>query len=623
MLCVGKGETVDDLLRQVREAGLEGRAGTTPENASLLGSFEFERLEKELPGIYGRTKQTFRLAAEHWEKTRNSGRTVDEPKEELSTTLCLMLRNQFLHHVQDFIPDLTRNVYSDADRQQIKELLLGTPPPINGDWQTPNNRLAKHFSAYLDDLIVKRIKEPQPIFQRLLGEFDRRAEGAPLGGGFALKWGRMNISIATAAGLAQAVEVKVKYLRAGLNGHNEGDSFHINPGSHPIPTGTWAVTASSSGFTSQTKNAEIKEGETTTLEFTLAPESPGPAVSPVASPSAVRESSLPPLTPGELALITRFRKAGNVVVDYDPRPLSAAWQALPANYADILRPHSAQMSIELSPRGGRGFAADMTGQPANPAFNDPQLKVKLEVVRNGKPTVDAVEIAKYTEDIVWCVAQWVNATRDLAETSFEPLSSIQVNEAFFSRLEARYWSEEPRTSANTMQWKHYISWNKKAWEGAAARTTAPTRFFSRDQSAETTDLTIKLQYGTTNSFHGRFFPENTGHQGLIEIYMDGASGEVLPQADFSSSTEPGKYSFRRILLHEFGHYLGLKHLPSPATPGEEEIFANCIMNGAYTLIGDGILPVDGMAASHASFLSLDVRGRRCEGLTHQASTSAK
>jgi hypothetical protein len=623
VLCIAKGETVDDLLRQVREAGLADRAGTMPENASLLGSFEFEDLERKLPGIYGSTKQTFRLAAEHWEKMRNSGRTPDEPQQEVSTTLRLMLRNQFLHQVEAFIPDLTRNVYSDADRRRINELLLGTPPPANDDWQTPNNRLAKHFSAYLDDLIVNRTNEPEPIFKRLLGELDRRAEGAPLGGGLAPKWGRMNISIATAAGLAQAVEVKIKYLRTGLNGHQESDTFYSNPGTHIIPTGTWIVTASSKGFTSQAKEVEIKEGETTVLQFTLAPTLPDPAVSPPASPRAARESSLPPLTPGELAVINRFRKAGAVVVDYDPRPLSAAWQALPPNYADILRPHSAQISIQLSPGEGRGFAADMTGQPANPAFNDPRLKVKLELVRNGKPTADAVETGKYTEDIVWCVAQWVNATRNLAETSFEPLSSIQVNEAFFSRLEARYWSEESRASVDAMQWKHYISWNKKSWEAAAARNGAPGRFFSRDQSAETTDLTIKLLYGTTSSLHGRFTPEDTGHHGLIEIYMDGASGKVLPQADFLSSTEPRKYSFRRILLHEFGHYLGLKHLPRPATPGEKEIFANCIMNDAYTLIGDGILPADGMASSHASFLSLDVRGRRCKGLDHEAPISAK
>jgi hypothetical protein len=105
--------------------------------------------------------------------------------------------------------------------------------------------------------------------------------------------------------------------------------------------------------------------------------------------------------------------------------------------------------------------------------------------------------------------------------------------------------------------------------------------------------------------------------------MDGASGKVLPQADFQVSRESRKYSFRRILLHEFGHYLGLKHLPAPTASGEKEIFANCTMNGAYLLIGDYVLPADAMMASHASFLSLDVRGRRCEGLAHEPPVAAR
>src|SRR6266853_3265933 len=362
-------QTVDDTLRQIREAGLEGIAGTMPENASLLGSFAFERLERKLPGIYGSAKQTFRLAGDSWDQERNAGKAPSAPREELGHTLRIMLRNQFLYQVEAFLPDLSRGVYSEADRRRIKELLVGTPPPADGTLQTPNNALAEHFKAYLQNLLIDSIPEPQPIFERLLGPLDKRGDGAPLGGGLAPKWGRLSLAIKSGGAFVQPVEIKIKYLRAGIGGYEQEDSFHTNPGIYVVPTGKWNVTAESAGLASQTQEAEIREGAVTTVAFAL-----------TAAPA--------PGTP-------------------------------------------------TASRGDRGFAADMTGHAANPALNDPRLMVKLEAVRNGQPAEIAVETAKFTEDIVWCVSQWVNAMRNLTETTFEPLANIQVNDAFFTRVEAR------------------------------------------------------------------------------------------------------------------------------------------------------------------------------------------
>jgi hypothetical protein len=612
-------QTVDDTRRQIREAGLEGIAGAMPENASLLGSFGFESLEKELPGIYGRAKQTFRLAAEHWDKDRNAGKTPDEPREELGHTLRLMLRNQFLYQVEAFLPDMARSVYSEDDRKRIKELLLGTPPPADGSLQTPNNRLAKHFEAYLKDLLVLGIREPQPIFERLLGTLDKRGEGAPLGGGIAPKWGRMSIAIKNAGTLVPSVKINIKYLRLGIGGHEQTDTFNRNPGIYVVPTGKWSVTAEAKGFASQTQGVEIKEGELTTLAFTLATTAgAGVPGAPQANRRAASARSLDPLSPGELALIGHYQRSGAVVVNYDPQALSRAWQALPENYPDLLRPHSSLLAIQLNPRGGRSvFASDMTGKPANPALNDPRLMVKLESVRNGQPVENSSQAAKFTEDIVWCVSQWVNAMRNLTEISFEPLSSIQVNDAFFSRVEARYWTEDPKTSTERVRWKHYVAWNRGAWDAAARSSGAPNRFFSADPSGEVADLTVKLIYGSRGRKHGRFLPSDASHRGVIEIYMGEGTGDVLPQAEFASDKSAAKYSFRRIFCHEFGHYLGLRHLPNSSSPAEETIFANGAMSRAYTLIGDGVLPVDAMMLTHVSNLSLDVRGRRCEGLVHE------
>src|SRR6266853_271550 len=431
-------QTVDDTLRQIREAGLEGIAGTMPENASLLGSFAFERLERKLPGIYGSAKQTFRLAGDSWDQERNAGKAPSAPREELGHTLRIMLRNQFLYQVEAFLPDLSRGVYSEADRRRIKELLVGTPPPADGTLQTPNNALAEHFKAYLQNLLIDSIPEPQPIFERLLGPLDKRGDGAPLGGGLAPKWGRLSLAIKSGGAFVQSVEIKIKYLRAGIGGHEQEDSFHTNPGIYVVPTGKWNVTAESAGLASQTQEAEIREGAVTTVAFALtAAPAPGTPTASRGNRSSAASRAVAPLSPGELALIGHYQRAGAKVVDFDPQALARAWQALPDNYPDILRPHSQLLATMLTPRGGRGFAADMTGHAANPALNDPRLMVKLEAVRNGQPAEIAVETAKFTEDIVWCVSQWVNAMRNLTETTFEPLANIQVNDAFFTRVEAR------------------------------------------------------------------------------------------------------------------------------------------------------------------------------------------
>lgn len=610
-------QTLDDIPRQIREAGLEAVAGTRPENASLLGSFAFEGLEKELPGLYGNVKQTFRITAEYWDRDRNSGKTPDESREEIGHTLRLMLRNQFLCQVEAFLPDLSRGVYSEDDRKRVKELLLGTPPPANESLQTPNNRLAKHFKAYLNDLLILRIREPQPIFERLLGALDKRGDGAPLGGGLAPKWGCMSIAIKSGGSFVSSVKINLKYCRLGVGGHEQTESLNTNPGIYNVPTGKWSVTVEAMGFASQTQEGEIKEGEVTVLAFTLAPAGAGDSTTHQGTHRAASRRNLDRLSPGDMAIIDHYQRLGAVVVAYDPQALSRAWEALPENYPEILRRHSNLLAIQLSPRGGRSvFALDMTGKPANPALNDPRLMVKLESMRDGQPVANSSQAAQLTEDIVWCVSQWVNATRNLTKISFEPLSCIQVNDAFFARVEARHWTENPRTSTEWLRWKHYVAWERDAWEAAARSAGAPASFFSADPNGEVADLTVKLIYGPRGQQCGRFLPSDASHRGVIEIYMGEGVGDVLPHAEFTSVGSSAKCSFRRIFCHEFGHYLGLWHLPYPSSPDEKTIFANGAMSPAYSDIGDGVVPVDAMMLTHVSYLSLDVRGRRCEGLVH-------
>lgn len=616
-----RAETVEDQVRRVRAAEPDG-PGTTPENASALGSFGFTELEKKLPGIYGKTKQTFRLAVEHWEDDYNSPLNKDEPHRKLGGTLERMLRNQYLGQVEKFLPDLERNVYSPADRDRIKKLLLGETPPADGGWQTPNNALARHVAAYLDDLIEKGGPSPEPIFKRLLGTLDRRAGGAPLGGGDAPKYGRLNITAKAAGALVHPIKINLQYGKKSVLDERETDEISANPCLYRGATGKWSVTASVDGFVSQTKEVEIVEGTTVTLEFNLV------AGAGAATPSR-GDRTLPGLSPAELAIIHHQRQAGRTVVAYDPAALALAWQSLPSNYQDLLRPYQGTMAISTNARGGRGHVADMTGQAPNPAFNDPWLKIKLEWVRGeGAAPADPAEIAKYTQDIVWCVAQWVNAARELAQIRFEPLACIEVNDSFYARIESIQWREDPRSNFGAIQWKHYATWEKPAWEAAAHTANAPARFFTADPGQGVPDLIVRLKSGTSNGNDasdniGWFHPEDATHRGVIEIQLSGRKYDaVLAGSDFAIAADnQHKLSFRRVMLHELGHYFGLNHLPANATDAEKAVFTSCIMNSRYPLLGDNVLAVDMMLISGSTFLSMDVRGRPCAGLIYDAPSS--
>jgi len=602
--------SIEDLLRRVREAGLEGRAGETTENASLLGSFEFVDLEREVPGIYGSTKHTFRLAGEYWARSRNSRLATDEPREELSYTLRTVIRNQYLHQVAAFLPDLRRRVYSDSDRQVVRSLLLGASPLPTDTWQTPNNHLCRHVIDYLNELLVQSVAEPRSILSRVLGDLDRRTGGAPLGGGLAPRWGVLEVTVSHEGRMATNVATNIRFDRHGIDGRQQTEGFTSNPGIYRVPAGKWIVTVTSPSSVEE-RRVNIREGIVEKLLIALAGSNVhgAEARSPEVWSDAESADGIPQQ---DRALLSAVSRLGVPVVAYDPRALADAWSHMPGNYAELLAPYAGMLEIS-GPRGQRGKANDMTGKPANPSLNDVRIVIRVTRESLLSTSLTQLDYKSYEADVMWCLVQWINAINNLAVNAEKPMAVIDIDNSLFVRAEGRYWLEDYPASVGRIRWQHYAAIEKNEFGVAQSLPDSPKRWFPATPDLSV-DLTIRILNDVAKSWLGRFTPSSVGHEGLIEIFEAAADGKILPQAEFDRCGDTTKYSFRRVLLHELGHYFGVGHVPSERADQDRSIFAKCIMNASYRQLGDTLTPVDSMMGTHVSFLSLDVRGRRCEGL---------
>jgi len=247
---------------------------------------------------------------------------------------------------------------------------------------------------------------------------------------------------------------------------------------------------------------------------------------------------------------------------------------------------------------------------------------------------------------------WANAFTGGSVSRSMPLGSFAIKDEFFARLNHRARAEvetlgqgivpaayaTAHVGAISLKCFDFVRWEREAYNRLAdslqeAAGAPQGRFLPQGgrrvlgsgrlgtqgekppgRADASEDLVVRFvdRFTVTPSEDAvAVFVNTAGHRGSIEILAK--PGWVFLAA---GQTEPAgaakAFAFRRVILHELGHYFGLTHLPQPQEgQGFLEPSAMC---PTYSKTSAALTPADAAKANAIEYLSLDVRGRICAGL---------
>jgi hypothetical protein len=376
-----------------------------------------------------------------------------------------------------------------------------------------------------------------------------------------------------------------------------------------------------------------------------------------------------PADPKEAQVLWRFRSEAdalrkrytqqlgdNAVLAYDPTTALERLKKLPVSHAEIMK------SYNMAGRWGtpwqklhRGQYVDGTGGNPNPAINDSCLNISFEAGKLMAVQPD-IDIASLKRELAFAVVEWANAFTGESVAPNEPICAFSVNGDFYSRLVYRArsdWKTHPNNENEpfpataqlgpmTVKCSDFVRWEMSAYNayvqsidqnsshpagnGAHGRDAGVANDMSSSLGSEKRPGLADNKIDLAIRFVERFTIDNVppdavaifvntdGYRGAIEIlakpgwiFLCGGKQQV-------ASVNGGRaFHVRNILLHELGHYFGLAHLPE-ARAGED-FLSSCAMCSAYSKTMPSVTPADAALANAIEYLSLDVRGRICAGLS--------
>jgi hypothetical protein len=79
-----------------------------------------------------------------------------------------------------------------------------------------------------------------------------------------------------------------------------------------------------------------------------------------------------------------------------------------------------------------------------------------------------------------------------------------------------------------------------------------------------------------------FYNTGTGHQGTIEVLVD-KDRLPLPSSRFEPMSSAPKRSFARIIIHELGHYFGLRHLVPSENTSKDDVLISLLNSSSMAM----------------------------------------
>jgi len=634
-----KSELVSQTLPDaIRKSGIEDTIGTTVETSNDGGSTAFPGLESH---TYWVTKHTFTRVTDSWNLRRaEDAADFGGVPPIISGTLMRMIRNEYLHLVQNLLPEL--NEAGGYSSSEVKSIRLAIAPSeaeaeeyrksgkedLNG-MAFPNPHLAKKLNEYYDDLFLEEKKSPTPLFNRVMGN-RLRGGGAPILG-FTKSFSRLGIEVVdkSTGQLVEAPEISLTFGRKGVT-NTASSVFYFNPAEVRIPAGKWILKVEAAGYTMAPEELklELRKGERTAKTISLVKteiEDPSDAKTPAEMPRG-RGSDRDQRAPREDALreVYKSKLGVGAVIPYDPRAALDRFAGLPANLSKSFKtyPLLAQMETIAWKKRGRSVttSSGVAGNP-NPAINDPCLNIRFEEGDLEETYVGAV-FESFIDDLKYAVVQWANAAYGESDYAYTRLGTFSINGSFYAQLKLRAEHERKESpliplgaeSRNSMLPAiDFVEWGPADYEKLA----------SVDGSGlgpidDEIDVTVRF----VSEFS--FDPPHPDALAAFTV-LDGESPknliEIRCAENWSLLTGDGKvhgvsqtvWSFRAAILHELGHYFGLRHLPEPRQ-NQSGYLSNCVMRSSCSEGCDFVTPIDAMMMRYFEYQPIQLRGNACGGL---------
>jgi len=637
-------ETVPEV---IKKAGLQDTLGTTPDQAGAADSLAFNKLP---PRTYWMTKHTFRIATDAWNNQRiEESKGGSKPPLVVSDIFRDMLRNEYLHALNRVWPGITTQKYG-AGATRKKTLITEGDPEAAAQTErpaptdAPNARLARHIRDYYDAWLIEKKEDMPSIYQRFVSPL-LSGGGAPLLGS-SRDYAIFEAKIADSRGqLFQGSKLTLRVAKKNLWGSSTERTYYTNPIRLAVPCETYEVEATAEKHGVMHETIAFAKGATVARAYQLPAAKGSDGATPPPS-AAVRWTNR-----AEAEELRRWyvKKLGTeAVVSFDPTKAIEQVSLLPTDHAKIMITYgfAGRWGSPWHRNTRRVSRVDGTGGAPNPAINDPCLNITFDFA-----TVDAAKIGSTPEalrrEIAKAVVEWANAFTGESEATNEPLTSFAINGEFFSRIafrtaaERRSGTDMPAEAvasaefgATTIRCFDFVKWDRNAFNNyAQAVPQGPKDIRPRSgaesfggpsansktlgQADEVIDLTIRFvpQFTIRNVAPDAVavFNNSAAHRGIVEILLRPewrftAEGEPRPQGQISKL-----FAFRNIILHELGHYFGLPHLPEPHSG--HSFLKPCVMCADYSSTFSAVTPADAALVNAFEYLSLDVKGRICDGLS--------
>ncbi len=641
--CTVFAETVPEA---IKKAGLQDTIGTTPDQAGAADSLAFSELP---PRTYWMTKHTFRIATDAWNNQRiEESKGGSKPPLVLSDIFRDMLLNEYLHALDRAWTGITTEKYGAGAARKKRLITEGDPEAVDvtqapAPSDAPNARLASHIRAYYDAWLIEKHEDIPSIYQRFVGSL-LSGGGAPLLGS-SRDYAVFDAKIADTGGqLAQGSKLTLRVARKNLWGDSTQRTYYTNPVRLAVPCATYEVEATAEKLGAVQEAIEFVKGANVTRAYQLpARAGGGSSTSPLA---AIRWTNQ--IEAEELRRWYIKKLGTEAIVPFNPTKVLEQLSSLPTDHGKIMATYgfAGRWGSPWRQNARRVSRVDGTGGAPNPAINDPCLNIAFDL-----GAVDAAKIGStpgaLRREVATAVVEWANAFIGESEAANEPLTSFAINGEFFSRLAFRARAErssamdmpaEAVASANvgatTIRCSDFVTWDREAFNtyvqavpsaGPKAIRPLSAAEISDEPSAsskplgradEVIDLTFRFvpQFTIRNVAPDAVavFNNTTNHHGIVEILLKPewrfiAEGEPRPQGQFSKL-----FAFRNIVLHELGHYFGLPHLPEPHSG--HSFLDQCVMRANYSSTFGAVTPADAAMVNAFEYLSLDVKGRICDGL---------